>query len=84
MVMLDFFVSCSTCCYGTLNQPQYTINCLLNLLVSPITVTSVHIMKKPNRMIIVGIVPLRFKHQEGKEIWVSPKGFQALNDVPGI
>jgi hypothetical protein len=41
-------------------------------------------MKKPNSVVTVGIVLFRFKHQEGKEIWVGPKSFQALDNVPGI
>ena len=39
-------------------------------------------MKKPNGVVIIGIVFLGLKHQEGEKIGISPQHFQALDNVP--
>ena len=37
-----------------------------------------------NSVVIISIVFLGLKNQEGEEVWVSPKRFQTFNNVPGI
>jgi hypothetical protein len=41
-------------------------------------------MKEPNSVIIIGIVFLGLKNQEGGKVWISPKCFQAFNNAPSI
>ncbi len=46
--------------------------------------SSVHIVEDVNSVVIICIMFFRLKNQKGKEVWVSPKHLQALNDVPSI
>lgn len=41
-------------------------------------------MKEPNSVVIIGIMFLGLKNQEGEKVWISPKRFQALDNAPSV